>query len=503
MYKKVALVASAILTLERPPAAIAILAGVCENNAIDYKFFDINLYLFYHFGRDRWEQIGSSAIELEEICQADPELKIQIDQALDRITDEILEYAPDLVAISSFSALQISWTRMLLRKLREKSTVTVIAGGPGIIYEQQPNKSAGKILAEQNLVDYYVLGEGDQVFHEFLNGIVSLGVNHKLDKHETWVPQLDNLDSLTLPTYKKLNINSYKSFLNESATQIPITGSRGCVRRCTFCDVGNIWKKFRFRSASSIVNEIEMHYNEVGCLNYFFTDSLINGSIKQFIDVMKYLVELQDKIPDFKKLSYSGQFIIRPKSQHPEYLFELLQKSGCDHLEIGIESGSERVRDHMGKKFSNEDIDYHFEMCDKYGIKNYILMFTSYPTETIEDHNETIEFYIKNQKYLINNTIIGTNLNSPVVIYKNTPLDSMRSDLGIEITDMQYENTNNWVSNKNPDLTLKERWRRYLELIKLTSALRYKRATLDLNILNQNIQDLTTTINKLIEEPRT
>jgi hypothetical protein len=257
MYKKVALVASAILTLERPPAAIAILAGVCEKNAVDYKFFDINLYLFYHFGRDRWEQIGSSFIELEEICQTDPELKIQIDQALDYITNEILEYTPDLVAISSFSALQISWTQMLLRKLREKSTVTVIAGGPGIIYEQQPNKSAGKILAEQNLVDYYVLGEGDQVFHEFLNGIINLGVNHKLDKYETWVPQLDNLDSLTLPTYKKLNINSYKSFLNES--EIPITGSRGCVRRCTFCDVGNIWKKFRFRSASSVVSEIEKH----------------------------------------------------------------------------------------------------------------------------------------------------------------------------------------------------------------------------------------------------
>ena len=215
---------------------------------------------------------------------------------------------------------------------------------------------------------------------------------------------------------------------------------------------------------------------------------------------MKYLVELQNKIPDFKKLSYSGQFIIRPKSQHPEYLFELLQKSGCDRLEIGIESGSERVRDHMGKKFSNEDIDYHFRMCDKYGIKNYILMFTSYPTETIEDHNETIQFYIKNQKYLINNTIIGTNLNTPVVIYKNTPLDSMRSDLGIEITDMQYENTNNWMSDKNPELTLKERWRRYLELIKLTSSLRYKRTTLDLNVLDKNIQDLTTTINKLNKE---
>jgi hypothetical protein len=102
----------------------------------------------------------------------------------------------------------------------------------------------------------------------------------------------------------------------------------------------------------------------------------------------------------------------------------------------------------------------------------------------------------KNQKYLINDTIIGANLNSPVVIYKNTPLDKMRKDLGITVDDMQYENMSNWISSTNPELTLKERWRRYLELIKLTSELRYKRATIDLNLLDSNLQDLMSAINK-------
>ena len=129
-------------------------------------------------------------------------------------------------------------------------------------------------------------------------------------------------------------------------------------------------------------------------------------------------------------------------------------------------------------------------------IQNHLLMFTAYPTETIEDHNDTIEFFRKNQKYLINDTIIGANLNSPVVIYKNTPLDKMRKDLGITVDDMQYENMSNWISSTNPELTLKERWRRYLELIKLTSELRYKRATIDLNLLDSNLQDLMSAINK-------
>ena len=68
---------------------------------------------------------------------------------------------------------------------------------------------------------------------------------------------------------------------------------------------------------------------------------------------------------------------------------------------------------------------------------------------------------------------------------------------------MKYENSNNLISDKYTELTLKERWRRYLELIKLTSSLRYKRSTLDLNMLDKNIQDLTAAINKLNKEAYT
>jgi radical SAM superfamily enzyme YgiQ (UPF0313 family) len=499
MYKKVVLAASAILTIERPPPALAILAGICEHNDIDYDIFDLNIFLLSYFGNEEWEKIANIFSSMTEIKHDNNELINKVDRAMDLAVDQVLSYGPDLISISSFSVMQIPWTRRFLEKLRSKTKTTIIAGGPGISYEQESNQTAGKILVDNDLLDYYVLGEGDKAFDEFLKGNITLGVNNKNSKFENWVPQIDDLDSIILPTYKKVNLNWYKSHLENFVPEISITGSRGCVRRCTFCDVGHIWKKFRFRSAKSIVDEIVKHYNEVKCLNYFFTDSLINGSMKQFIEVMESLIKLQDVYPDFKKLKYSGQFIIRPKQHHPESVFELLSRSGCDRLEIGIESGSEKVRAHLGKKFSNEDIDYHFEMSEKYKIKNHILMFTAYPTETLEDHRDTIDFFIRNQKYQINDTIIGTNLNNPVAILKNTPLDKMRNDLGIEIFNMEYANMSNWVSKTNPDLTLVERWRRYIELVKLTTELKYKRATLDLTLIDLNIADLQK-MNKLTQQ---
>lgn len=494
MYKKVVLVSSANLTIERPPPGLAFLAGVCEASSIDYDIFDLNMFLLDHFGKEKWDALTIMSTGSQIVCDAD--FQLEIDHALECAVKQILKNSPDLIALTSFSSMQISWTTRLLQHIRMQSDVTIIAGGPGISYEQEPTRTAGKILAEQNLLDYYVLGEGDLVFGNFLKGQVDLGVNAKGSKFENWVPQLDQLDNLPLPSYKKMDLSKYQSTLKNRAAAITITGSRGCVRRCTFCDVGHLWKKFRFRSSKSIVNEMLKHYNEVNCLNYVFSDSLINGSLKQFIEIMQQIVELHDTYPDLKNLSYSGQFIIRPQKHHPEYMYELMSQSGCDHLEIGIESGSERVREHMGKKFSNEDIDYHFEMCEKYKIKNYILMFPAYPTETIEDHKETIDFYIRNQKYLINNTIIGTNLNTPMMILKNTPIDQMKHELGIQTHSSHYENISDWDISSNPDLTVKERWRRYIELVELTTALKYPRAAFDPLLLEVNISQ----IEKIVEE---
>lgn len=204
MYTNIALVSSAMLTIERPPQPLAMLAGICEKNNIHYSVFDYNIFLLKHLGVAEWERIGNLFADQFEIIHED---SVMID-ILDRITDaaanEILSSKPDLIALTSFSVMQISWTKKLLEKIREKSAVTIIAGCPGIIYEQQHETSAGKILANQGLVDYYVLGEGDIVFDEFLNGTVSLGVNHKTDKFESWVPQINDLDALIVPSYKKI-----------------------------------------------------------------------------------------------------------------------------------------------------------------------------------------------------------------------------------------------------------------------------------------------------------
>lgn len=124
-------------------------------------------------------------------------------------------------------------------------------------------------------------------------------------------------------------------------------------------------------------------------------------------------------------------------------------------------------------------------------------MFTAYPTETLEDHQETLDFYIKNQKYQINDTIIGTNLISPTVILKNTPLYHMSNELGIEIHDTEeYANMSNWTSSSNPELTVKQRYKRYIELAILTTKLRYPKVTDELVFLEINTEEIKKEIKR-------
>ena len=395
---------------------------------------------------------------------------VSIQHILNEAVSIVQDSQADLILFTVFSAQQHWWSEILLSKIRPHTNATIIAGGSGVSYDVGA-KTFGRKLLDNNLIDYSVNGEGDLVLTEFINGNIQLGVNSKFDKFDAWVPQIDDLNNLPIPSYTKINFSDY--FNSVENTSIIITGSRGCVRRCTFCDVGKIWKKFRFRSSDDIFLEIMTHYNKTKILKFRLSDSLINGSLKQFINLLEKISHEKTKNANILGINLGGYFIIRPRTQHPERMYELMAKSGVNNIVIGVESGSEKIRDHMGKKFSNNDIDYHMMMCSRFNIKNTILLLTGYPTETIEDHNNTLTMLDRYQKYLIDKTITKINIGNPMIIYKDTPIWEMRHELGIEFYNDEYANITGWNSNSNPELSALERFRRFTEIIAKGIKLQY------------------------------
>ena len=470
-YRKALILSSAPITLETPPAALAFLAGICNYSSLEYEIFDFNLYLFKRLGQEQWSHLSvNTTTQIEDWDKFAGVDVTLIHDILNEAVSVIKNSQADLILFTVFSAQQQWWSEILLSTIRSHTNAIIIAGGSGISYDIG-SKTFGRKLLDNDLIDYSVNGEGDLVLTEFLNGNVQLGVNSKFDKFDTWVPQIDNLNNLPISSYIKINFLDY--FNSVENTSIIITGSRGCVRRCTFCDVGKIWKKFRFRSSDDIFSEIMKHYNETKILKFRLSDSLINGSLKQFINLLEKISYEKVKNSNIENINLSGYFIVRPRTQHPERMYELMSESGANQIIIGVESGSERIRDHMGKKFSNDDIDYHLMMCSKFGIKNTILLLTGYPTETIEDHNDTLLMLERYQKYLLDKTITRINIGNPMIIYKDTPIWEMRHELGIEFFNDEYANITGWNSNSNPALSTLERFRRFAEIIATGIKLQY------------------------------
>ena len=466
-YKKIALVASAQLGLARAPAGLAFLAGVCEHLDIDYNIWDLNLELYKRQGQSVWDNCNEYTYNDLDLLPED--LKNQATSLLKEIVLEIKQSGSDCLAMTVFSYVQMQWTEWFLKLCSEQiPDVTVILGGPGVssIYQlRHTDLVFGAWALEQKLTDYYVLGEGDQVFPEFLKGQTDmLGLNC-VGKTQTWQPQIEDMDAQIRPSYKKINLDFYQSPNNKKI--ITLNGSRGCVRRCTFCDVGAQWKKFKYRSGQSLAQEIKKHHNDTGVRDFWFSDSLINGSMKQFNELLETLKQYQ-----LTDLHFSGQFIVRPSQSHPERMYKLMAETGFTHIAVGIESGSERVRDHMGKKFSNQDIDYHLAMCERYGITNYFLTIVGYPTETEQDFEDTLNMYRRYQRYVINHTILGINLKYTMTILPNTPISTMQQELDVEWIHGEG-NQMEWRSGSNPDLTVKERYSRWIRLVTLALDLGY------------------------------
>lgn len=470
--KRISCVAIDLINADKPPASLAFLAGACEATHKDYACFSLNSHFLTSLPQEDYYSLYTN-LKLGEVDTLPDTAYV----AIQDVVEQIKQFGSHAVIVSVFSYMQIPLTRLFLQQIRVSLPgVPVLAGGPGVMHAGPDGRTNGNMLLSHGLVDYYCLGEGDEALPAWLLGQPDvLGINSRKHQHESWVPQIDDLDGKYLvPSYKKINTVNFHNMENKSSAVFSLSTSRGCVRSCSFCDVSNTWKKFRFRSGRSVAQEILKHHQEVGAVHFTIVDSLINGSLKSFTEFNQEMKRIRQEQASLKDFSYNGMFIVRDQKSHPESLFATMKDAGCESLAIGVETGSDRLRVDINKKFTNQDLDYHFEMCQRYGIRNNLLTFVGYPTETAEDFEQTLLMLERYQKYLIDDTIIGINHSGIFGLLPGTPVFEQRDDIGIHWEYRDDDRTDiSWHNVNNPDLTVKERIRRDLVFRRRAAELRY------------------------------
>lgn len=342
--------------------------------------------------------------------------------------------------------------------------IKILLGGSGLdIIQHQYHIPWHDLILNSNLADTVIIGEGEfslaKAILQDSRGVIKVPQLSNAELDLTPIPNYDDYDFSIYESYTSLYWNPSESVKSQNELVFLITASKGCVKNCSFCDVGKIWNKFRFRSAEKVAEEIIFLHQKYGAGYFSFTDSLMNGGMKIFSQMNQILAE---RLPN--TISYEGQIICRGPTEMPEKHFQFMADAGCKSAVIGIESGSEKVRMSMGKGSSQEAVNYTSSMLIKYGIHQTWNIIAGYPTETDEDWQETMNLI----KYWLprSNNLLKIEPISTFLIIDGTPLTDSHDyvDLGISTSNINGYTGFAWTSSVNPKNTFDVRCNRFLEL---------------------------------------
>lgn len=435
------------MSLNEITLAPAIIAAKVKTKGHDFKFLDINLELYNFCKKDtdvyheKVEYLCSQKVEFE----TDP----IIVEWSNFIVNQISEC--DFLLINVFSHRSHGVAFKFVKLTRDLfPNVKIIIGGIGShkifnyirTFDKEKDKRFGQMLLDNNYIDFWQEDVSTSKLDQALPILPNVEYNKDFDYE---IYQLDRYEWVDQKT-------------------LPLVGSFGCVRQCSFCDVITHFPKYNFIEADSLTKQIVEVQQQTGVRKFAFMDSLVNGSMKNFENLLRNLThsKKQGWLPD--DFEWSGTYICRPPSIQLDRIHELLKPSGAHNLVIGVETGSDKIRFEMDKKFTNSDLLLELDAFKKNQIKTQLLFFPAWPTETQKEFDETLALYKKLGKYAQIGTIDSINIGGHGFnLLDGTPIDRDKHLIQLEAGPLGYL----WKCHLNPDLNFWEALRRRLLLVEV------------------------------------
>ncbi len=310
------------------------------------------------------------------------------------IIDKYLEkFHPRLICFTAVSS-EYRFICGMAKYIKSRyPAIYLLIGGPHVSLNPQDTESSE--------FDAICIGEGENPTLELVSqlerGLSPAGVSNLWIKKGGSIveknlprPFLQDLDSLPFPDRE-----IWQEWMPSGTglTQ-PVLLGRGCPFECTYCCNHGLRKiasgmYVRLRSADNITEEIK----EIAA-KYLITENIYLevetiGVNKEW--AMQLCAKLQQlNLTLSKPLSFGVNLRITPKADL-EALFAEFKKSNFNFINIGLESGSERVRrEILNRDYSNEDIINTVNLARKYGLKVHFYNLIGVPGETVAEFKETV-----------------------------------------------------------------------------------------------------------------
>lgn len=373
-----------------------------------------------------------------------------IKKGLSELEKKLKKEQYDVIGIG---ALTVAFEQIekLIKHLRGITNSKIVIGG-GV------TSCESKLVIQELKPDYMVISEGELIFEELLSHIVdpatynlpkgawSLKDAEIIANNESHA--ISDLDSLPFPNYELMGVSKFMDLQTGSGWSyhktdvsvgkyMPISASRSCPFKCTFCHHAGMgtYRKHSIKYTIDFIKKMTTTYN-VKHLSIY--DELFSMDKKR---VMEFCKEL-------KPLNITFMCQLRVDQVDREMLFEM-KEAGCIEISYGIESGSDIVIKSMNKKIYVHQIENAIKLTReaKIGVQGNFLFGD--PAETKETIEESIKFQEKNKLFFADWSM--------VIPYPGTELHQKALDKNLINDRVQFikdvSDTSKYLWNKPINLT--------------------------------------------------
>jgi p-methyltransferase len=311
--------------------------------------------------------------------------------------EKLIEYlAQDPVCVAlttTFYVVNLPVNEMVEFIRKHNSKVKIVVGGPLIANHSRNNEGEAFRAAVDDIgADIYVVeGQGEQTLYEIVDCLKNGG---DLGAVPNIVFEQDG--KLKRTPVKVENNSLDENFvdwkLSNSERQVGPTiqtrTARSCAFKCSFCNYPTRAGALSLASLETLEQEFDSMRAIGGVENVVFIDDTFNVPLPRFKNICRLMIE--------KKYNFDWFSYFRCSNSDEEAI-ELMAKSGCKGVFLGIESGSPTILKNMDKSATPEKYAKGIELLRKHGILTFGSFIVGFPGETEETVNETIDF-IKDNK---------------------------------------------------------------------------------------------------------
>lgn len=343
------------------------------------------------------------------------------------INDYIDNNKPELFCLTAVST-QFPFIMAIAEEIKKRDPdIFVLLGG--VHATLNPEESI-----QEPFVDAICIGEGEvaavELANQIKNGKRPSQINNLWIKNQNGIEKnpisefIQDLDSIPV-----IDRSLWLPWVLDMNCRPSILIGRGCPNRCTYCCNHAIvkvtsGKYVRYRSPENIIEEMNQIIRDNPKVDeiYLETETL---SVN-----LGYTYELLKKIESFnsqlsKPIRFGVNVSMAKSIIGNQVFFDHLKRASFTSLNIGLESGSERIRKEILRRphHTNDDLIAFCQMAKQNGIAIYLFVMMGLPTETLADYKETLDCVRRCAPNFVNLSIFYP--------YPGTDLYQKAKDLGL------------------------------------------------------------------------